>query len=95
MSLKPTNLKIGDLFYECEGGMNIEAKVTEAVTEHEGFEGRKQWKWKAVNTQNGEEIDYLLTDGLSHYGPRIYGQPQYCHVKDGEFTFPLYGALKA
>lgn len=92
MTLEPLDLKIGDIFYECESGINIEAKVTEAVTEHEGFEGRKQWKWKAVNTQNGKEISYMLTDGLSHYGPRLYKSPQYARVVNGEFDFPLYGA---
>lgn len=92
MSLKLTDLKIGDVFYECKSGVNVEAKVTEAVTEHEGYEGRKEWRWTAVNTQNGEEIAYLITDGFSHYGPRLYNQPQYCRVKDGEFEFPLYGA---
>lgn len=84
-------LKVGDVFYECEAGINIEARVTEAPVESIGFEDRKQWRWKAVNTQNGKEIDYLLTEGLSHYGPRLYRSPQYCGWVGGEIVFPLLG----
>lgn len=87
------NLAVGDVFYECEMFMNVEAKVTEAPVSSEGFEGRKQWRWKAVNTQNGEPISYLMTEGLSHYGPYIYSQPQYASVgADGEPVFSLLGA---
>lgn len=87
------SLKVGDVIYECEGGMNLEARVTEAPTEAEGFEGRKKWAWTAINTQTGEEISYLLTEGLSHYGPRLYRQPQYCRFVNGEMDFPLLGAV--
>ena len=86
------SLKVGDIFYECGGGMNLEARVTEAPVEQEGHGGRRQWRWKAINTQNGQEIDYLLTEGLSHYGPRLYRGPQYCRVKNGDMQFPLIGA---
>lgn len=86
------SLSVGDVFYECEGGMNLESRVTEAPVETKGYEGRKKWTWKAVNTQNGGEINYLLTEGLSHYGPRLYRQPQYCRFINGEMDFPLLGA---
>jgi hypothetical protein len=85
------HFKIGDVFYECEAGINIEARVTEPPVEGAGFEGKRQWRWKAVNTQNGQEIDYLITEGLSHYGPRLYRSPQYCGYVGGEIVFPLLG----
>lgn len=87
------NLKIGDVIYECEMGMNIEARITSEPVESysEGLE-KRQWRWTAVNTQNGETIYYLLTEGLSHYGPRLYLQPQYSRFADGEITYPLVGA---
>lgn len=85
------SLKVGDIIYECEAGMNLEARVTEAPVESEGHEGRKQWAWKAVNTQDGTPINYLLTGGLSHYGPRLYRQPQYARFGNGGLTFPLLG----
>lgn len=86
------NLAVGDIFYECEMFANIEAEVIEAPVSADGFEGRKQWRWKARNTQNGEVIDYLLTEGLSHYGPRLYREPQYARFVDGNLVFDLMGA---
>lgn len=88
------NFKIGDIFYECEMGMNIEAKVTSLPIVKTTDDGREQIRWMAVNTQDGSEISYLLTSGMSQYGPRLYTQPQYCRVKDGVMTFPLIGASK-
>lgn len=86
------NLKVGDVFYECEMGRNIEARVTEAPVEGKGIEGRTTWSWKAVNTQNGKEIDYLITEGYSHYGPRLYTDPEYVCFVNGEVVAPLVGA---
>lgn len=83
------DFKIGEKFYECQSGYNMEFIVLSIPVEQEGYEGRKQWSWKAKNTQSGKEIDFLLTEGLSHYGPRLYRQPEYCRIKDGEITFPL------
>lgn len=87
------NFKIGDVFYECEMGMNIEARVTSepVATFSEGLD-KRQWTWTAENTQNGKQINYLLTEGMSHYGPRLYRMPQYCRMVNGEMTFPLLGA---
>lgn len=85
-------MKVGFVFYECQMGFNIEAEVTVPPIEVEGFDNRKAWEWKAKNTQSGEIIDYRLTEGMSHYGPRLYTKPQYVHMKDGEFLFELVGA---
>ena len=89
------DLKVGDVIYECEYGTNIEVRLTSAPTSAESSEAlgkRTQWRWTAENTQTGEVIDYLLTEGLSHYGPRLYRQPQYIHVaRDGTWSFPRLG----
>jgi hypothetical protein len=85
------NLAVGDVFYECEMFMNVEAKVTEAPTPAGELDGKQQWRWKAENTKTGATIDYLLTEGASHYGPFLYREPQYVRVKDGNVTFPLLG----
>lgn len=89
------SLNIGDLIYECEAWFgNLEARVTSKPVETEiEIDGRtrKQWSWSAENTQTGDPINYLITDGLSHYGPHIYRAPQYCRMVDGEMTFPLFG----
>lgn len=88
-------LQVGDIFYECEYGTNIEARITSAPVESFSESlGKRQWKWTAENTQNGKVIDYLLTEGLSHYGPRLYRQPQYIRFEDGKTTIPLMGAVE-
>lgn len=86
------HLSVGDVFYECEMFMNIEARVTEAPVSAGEVDGLKQWRWKAENTQTGEVIDYLLTERLSHYGPRLYREPQYATIIDGKPVFKLVGA---
>jgi len=86
------HLSVGDVIYECEMFMNVEARVTEVPTCVVGQDGRKQWRWKAENTQNGSLIDYLLTEGLSHYGPRLYRNPQYAKIVEGKPVFKLVGA---
>jgi hypothetical protein len=86
-------LKIGEVIYECRSGVNIEVRITsEPVQVPGGYDGRKQWQWTAENTQNAEPIAYLITEGLSHYGPRLYRQPQYVRVMEGGLlSFPRLG----
>lgn len=88
----PATFKVGDVFYECQSGANIEARVVEAPKMTRTDDGKTQWSWVAENTQNGERIDYLLTEGMTHYGPRLYRSPQYVRFRDGELIFPLVGA---
>lgn len=86
-------LAMGDVFYECEAGFNIEARVLTAPVEDEKkVDGLRSWTWEAENTQDGSKINYRLTERLSHYGPRLYRSPQYATFKDGELSFKLVGA---
>ena len=98
MRIHPKNLSVGDLFYECEYGYNIEAKVTSAVikTLTDVFGSYKDhYSWVAVNTQTGEVINYSWTDGVSNtYGPRLYDSPQYVSIVSGEITYDLVGDFK-
>lgn len=90
--LQVAQFKPGDVFYECEYGLNIEARVVSRPLE--GWSnslGRRQWRFTAVNVHNGVPIDYLVTEGYSHYGPRLYREPQYATVKDGKATFKFVG----
>src|SRR5438128_990324 len=89
---KLSKMKIGDVFYECEMGLNIRSRVmSEPVVSNDGYEGRRVLRWAAENTEDGSSVDYMLTEGLDHYGPRIYDAPQYGYVKDGEWTVRLVG----
>lgn len=91
--IKPQSIKPGDLFYECASGMNIEAVAVSPVVESKSNfdKDRKQWSWTARNTQTGDLINYLQTEGLEHYGPRLYSSPQYVRLMDKDFPAPLLG----
>jgi len=71
MRLRPSELNIGDIFYECEAGMNLKMTVVEEVIHESG-----QWRWASEDI-DGNRFDYLITDGYEHYGPKIYSEPQY------------------
>ena len=80
MSINFDTLKKGDVFYECEYGITVEARVTSnisknTITIHD--KDRIQWVWEAVDVKTGEPISYMVTEGLEHYGPRLYKTPQY------------------
>lgn len=72
--MKPEDLDVGDTFYECYMGMNVEMIVETKPS----FEDN-QWRWTAKN-QEGNIQDYLITKGYEHYGPKIYSQPQYVKI---------------
>ena len=90
--MKPQDIKIGTVFYECQSGMNIKARATTDPVSSEGIDGRTYWQWKAVNVINDSEILYGLTEGLEHYGPRLYDSPQYIsRNSSGKMVFKLLG----
>lgn len=74
-------LKSGDVFYECSGGINIQAQaITSPVFNND------KWEWSAINMKTGEMISYMINVNYSHYGPKLYDSPQYVKIKDGEIT---------
>ena len=94
MRTTPDEMNIGDIFYECQSGYNIKCKVLtrpEWVLQESAEKTRKHWTWFAVNVFTGGNINYGLTEGLEHYGPRIYSEPQYVHYKDGVSSFKFVG----
>ena len=74
MAIDYKNLKIGDTFWECGYRTNVEYTVTDPPkVDTVYFEDREvnQWAWKAIST-DGNEIDFLITEGFEHYGPKLY-----------------------
>ena len=70
-------IKIGDIHYEFEYGCCIKSKV---ITQPERTDDVEyvQWSWKSENVNKPEEIiNYLVTEGLSHYGPNLYDYEAY------------------
>ena len=77
-----TKLTAGDVFYECSSGINI---MAQAITSPVLADG--QWTWQAINMATGNPINYLIDVKYKHYGPKLYSEPQYCRIRDGEIEF--------
>lgn len=86
MTISPEDLEVGDVFYECQYGINLEFVVKTPIVKSKGFEDRDTYDWTAVS-KKGTTTNFRLTKGLEHYGPRIYEQPQYATIKNGEIDF--------
>lgn len=65
-------IKVGDIHYEYEYGIGIELEVVEAPTRDD----KGVWTWVSKR-KNGELINYLVTEGLTHYGPNLYDYKAY------------------
>lgn len=67
------NIKIGDIHYEFDYGFGTKCEVlTLPIRSSNG-----KWEWKSKNLITGEEIDYLVTEGFEHYGPKLYDYEAY------------------
>lgn len=64
------DIKKGDIFYECEYGENVQFIATSDPYREDGG-----WTIKGRGV-NGE-FDFYVRDGYSHYGPKLYWQPEY------------------
>lgn len=82
---------VGTLFYECQSGMNLEAVALDAPQVTDSFDGKDQYSWTGRNTQTGEDVSYMITEGMGAYGPRLYADPQYASFMEGSVSYPLYG----
>lgn len=70
------NLKEGDIVYECSYGKNIEIIITSNPIEtfNEKLE-KNQISWTGI--YGNQHIDFLVTEGMEHYGPQLYHSPAY------------------
>lgn len=67
------NINVGDIHYEYEYGSFIKSMVLTLPQVGPGG----SWSWRARNVNNNKEIEYLVTEGLSHYGPNLYDYEAY------------------
>jgi hypothetical protein len=75
-------IQVGDTLFDCSGGSNIEFSVTEGPTETFSPElDSNQLRWKGVKP-DGAEMNFLITETLTHYGPRIYNHKAYTEPED-------------
>ena len=85
-------LKAGDIVYECCDGINVELRILNAPEVSFSVDGREVLRLRAENTQDSSAIELIIVDGLTHYGPRLYREPQYCSITNGNVVFNLHGA---
>jgi hypothetical protein len=71
-------LKTGDTFY-CR--IPSELFTVTSPSEHVITEGFSQWKWKATD-EDGNEQEFLATDGYEEYAPSIYDYPAYVSFRN-------------
>lgn len=64
-------LKKGEEFVEVGYG-DIVAMVVETEPTVEQNGEHVQVKWEAKEHVSGRDVNYLMTEGLEHYGPKIY-----------------------
>jgi len=64
--VNPRDIHKGDILWESGQYGSIQFEVLNEPTHVDG-----KWEWKARTTKHGV-VDYLITDGMEHYGPEIY-----------------------
>jgi len=79
MHLKISELKRGQIVYECERGVNIQLRITRGSHRAENKEGWYDgWRACARTTHDNSKVVLFCADkiGLA-YGPRLYNEPAY------------------
>lgn len=68
------NIKIGDILYEYEYGCEIKTTVQTLPVESKKQKGF--WIWKGI-TDNGDIINYGVSEEYPHYAPNLYNYRAY------------------
>ena len=75
------NLKMGDVFYEYNpyaAGTLMYTVTEEPESQLVDLLGNDMTQWKWVGTdENGNKRNFLVTEGLEHYGPKLSYEPDY------------------
>ena len=81
--MKVKDLKKGQRVWECERGMNLEYYVLEDAVVIENGHACK------VISRNLVEMDLFqhIDEGLHHYGPKLYSEPQYVKINNGKVEY--------
>lgn len=72
------DIKVGDIHYEFENKSCIKCEVvTLPVRDDYGC-----WTWKSKHLTTGEEIDYIVREGMAHYASNLYDYGKYKAPKE-------------
>ena len=70
-------IKIGDIHYEYESNLGIIVEVLTLPIRNDD----SQWTWTSKKINDGKIINYLVTEGMEHYGPNLYTNEAYAGIK--------------
>lgn len=74
-------LKIGDVFYEeCPPFYGVLICTSDVIKTFHDDLGKNQFTWQAVD-HTGKVVDFLITEGLEHYGPKVTKELTYFGLK--------------
>lgn len=80
--IDPWSLNEGDVFYECSMGVNLKFIADNVVKTDQTV------RWQGLGRDN-EFTDFLVTKGFEHYGPKIYSEPAYVRINNGNSEFSI------
>ena len=60
-------IKVGDTHYEFDLGVGLKVRVLTMPVK-----SRDQWLWKSEHISTGKIIDYVVTEGQSHFAPKLF-----------------------
>jgi len=76
-NIKMSELKRGQIVYECERGVNVQLRITKGSHRIENKEGSYDG-WRAcARTVNGNAFVSLFQADGGAYGPHLYSEPAY------------------
>ena len=79
--LKVKNVRRGDLFFECEKGVNY--KLTALTNARRISDG---WYFIAMNSF-GEKVEIFASEMTQHPGPNFFKEPQYVTEYNKEIVY--------
>ena len=71
-------IKRNDIFYECEDGQNIKFRALEDA--HREVKDMTYWVFRGQRVSNAEVSHFGQREGHSHYGPKLYKEPEYVNT---------------
>lgn len=68
------DIQIGDIHYEYDMNLCIKSKV---ISLPKQTNDEDIWRWKSVNVNTGQSIDYLVNVKYATYSPKLYDYEAY------------------
>ncbi len=66
-------IKVGNIHYEYEMGIGMKLQVVSLPQRSD----QGQWTWQSKMVSSGKVVDFLVTEGMSHYSSNLYDYEAY------------------